>query len=182
MRLAACCFSLWLCATPIACRTLPQTQLTIEPPVACRTITIWRMPKGNFVEPTRQDGRSTDEITTHARMDGIALAAAYHCLVTGELASRYATMVLPQSELSKVKEECILDDDLLADAWGTEISYVTRSGSLELRSAGPDRTLGTVDDISLPRSSDHLAWEVDVLDYCLGAGEYAAVADISEAR
>lgn len=171
MRFTACCFSLWLCATPIACRTHPQTHPTTEPPVACRTITIWRMPTGNFVEPTRQDDRSTDEITTHARMDGIALAAAYHCLVTGELASRYAAMVLPQAELSKAKEECIIDDDLLADVWGTEISYVPRSGSFELRSAGPDRTLGTVDDISLPRSWDSLAWEVDVLDYCRRAGE-----------
>jgi hypothetical protein len=150
-----------------ACRTVPLSRRVEAAPPACSVVRLWRVPDGNFVEPSEGDGRSFEMIVTHARMDGIALAVAYHCSMTGSVVRRYSDLKLSRVQLEGVDRKCVVETDLLVDAWGTEIALHSRSGEFELRSAGPDRRIGTTDDIMMPGADDPLAHEVDVRTECV---------------
>ena len=52
----------------------------------------------------------------------------------------------------KLRQKLALDDDGMADAWGSEIQYIPSDKGYRLISAGPDQLFGTADDLQYAKA------------------------------
>jgi len=129
--------------------------------IVCGQLLAW-MPAEALLE-SGGDGRTEDRLTTEGRLWHVATRIELVCELTG----RYPERVDGVNEILRANgARCQLDRGMLFDAWGTPVFYGTVDGVPVLRSAGPDRTFSTADDVPTPSSGDALARVIDARSEC----------------
>ncbi len=92
----------------------------------------------------RGKGQESRIIATRTSIKNIGTAIEMYELSTGQLPDTLADLTRPLGD-----QPPLIRGDVLTDSWGTGFDY-SRKGTVdfELRSAGPDRQMGTEDDIT----------------------------------
>lgn len=105
---------------------------------------------------------------TEARIDQIALAAAWYCQShAGSVATTESQLLeFAESERSQGRSKCLLAPQLLVDAWGGVLQTTWRGKNVEVSSFGPDGKAGTGDEIGLLEQGAEGSEDIDVRTAC----------------
>lgn len=116
-------------------------------------------------QPTIADS-SAREVTL-ARLSGVYLGALHYCMAHGGRLPATAEDLLAYGRATPPLTRCALHADSdLRDEWRTRFRWDRSGATLSIRSAGPDRSFGTADDLVVPPSAGMPADTVSVARAC----------------
>lgn len=131
----------------------------------CGLVRIWTFPEEVAVTGTPGKDRTSEELTTQARITELALVAELHCIEVGRYPSRFADMERMQASLKEARTCGVVPEDT-RDAWDQPIYYGLLHDRPLIVSAGADGRFTTADDVSLPSLHDAQGRRVDVGKDC----------------
>jgi general secretion pathway protein G len=92
-------------------------------------------------------GKESRVIAARASIHAIGLAVEGYELDCGNYPSSLQALIRSSGE-PNWKGPYILSSDVPVDPWATPFSYTPKENGFEIRSAGPDKAMGTSDDIT----------------------------------
>lgn len=126
---------LTLCGTS-ACNATHAAYQTVRPP------------QSSCVPDTAQSNSDVAVVDTEETLEPDTLRRSWDRMYV--VRRRILQFAQRQGTLPTQLSEIMYSDDFInyaCDAWNSPLHYVTRASRFEVRSAGPDRRLGSVDDL-----------------------------------
>jgi hypothetical protein len=131
----------------------------------CERVTVRR--QSHLGVPPR-DSLEEGRRVTEARIDQVALAVAWYCQAhSGAIPTAERELLrFAESERVQGRSKCLVDSQLLFDAWGSALKVGWGREEVDVSTFGPDRKAGTGDDIGLMEPGSEGTEDIQVKTAC----------------